>query len=650
MNPEIIREFVQSSWLTGFLPLTPIAIVIFLIQSTLFLVLVLIADRLLKNNVANVRKFLWFWAVMMIPMITILANLTPATRADQYLAAAFDLPYSEDWVLNNELALLPSNESVSVTEPTAEAGSAQFPAVSQIGSGYGMLGSIKYWNWLVFAYSLVALILLARIPIGWKQLVRLRRTSMDADGERGARVYKQIAGQIGYTGACQVRLTHELESPVSFGIRNPIILFPSKYYEQLSESELHTTLLHELSHIKNHDPLRILLIKVIESLFFFQPLVWLASSRMYYLSELVADDSVLEAGVGAGCYANSIVNLIELGAEPSHQYKLATGIFSSPRMLVSRMEHLLDDTCGHRTKLVGKSLFASSLVLIIALAVTVQFSPRSSALGNTANGGQMAIEKETVAELDLVPEENLNLAANTEQVKYFVSLDRTEVVLGETVTLTIGAEPGDYFYRQVTDLMRLLVDLDPDMKRISFDEIRTNNGTERPWSEVVIALLPKNEGILSIPSFTIGNQQTQPIEIEVTSATSQQLGQNSDDLYLEIEVNKETVFVNEQIELSIKLFYTINGIRNPEFTELLYPNSVIQSIDPPHQYEEEIDGVRYGVYEKRYVLIPPKSGPFVIPDIRFRGEVAEGGSSVREISAFIEGLTIDVKEPLAVGQ
>ncbi|MBQ13817.1 MAG: hypothetical protein CMQ17_05390 [Gammaproteobacteria bacterium] len=264
---------------------------------------------------------------------------------------------------------------------------------------------------------------------------------------------------MGYIGACQVRLTHELESPVSFGIRNPIVLFPSKYYEQLSENELHTTLLHELSHIKNHDPLRILLIKVIESLFFFQPLVWLASSRTYYLSELVADDSVLEAGVGAGNYANSIVNLIELGSEPSHQYKLSTGIFSSPRMLVSRMEHLLDDTCGHRTKLVGKSLFASSLVLIIALTVTVQFSPRSSALGNTANGGQIAIDPELV----LVPEENPILAANTEQVEYFVTVDSYEVALGETVTLTIATEPGDYFYRQVTDLMRLMEDFDPDL-------------------------------------------------------------------------------------------------------------------------------------------------------------------------------------------
>ncbi|MBQ13818.1 MAG: hypothetical protein QGG67_09755 [Gammaproteobacteria bacterium] len=193
MNFELILEFVQSSSLIGFLPLTPVAIIIFLIQSTLFLVLVLIADRLLKSNVANVKKFLWFWAMMMIPMITIVANLTPATRADQYLAAAFDLPYSADLVLNSKLASLANNESVSVSEPTAEVSSAEFSVVSQIGSGFGMLAGVKYWNWLVFAYSLVALILLARIPVGWKQLVSLRRTSMDADGERAARVYKQIA-------------------------------------------------------------------------------------------------------------------------------------------------------------------------------------------------------------------------------------------------------------------------------------------------------------------------------------------------------------------------------------------------------------------------------------------------------------------------
>ena len=639
MNPEIIREFVQTSWLTGVLPLTPIAITIFLIQSTLFLALVLIADRLLKNKVANIRKFMWFWAMLLLSMITLVANLTPATRADQYLAAAFDLPYSADLVANSELAFPAIDEPVSVSESAGSVSNAEISAISQNSLGYGMLASVKYWNWLVYASSLVALILLVRIPVGWKQLLSLRRTSIDADDERGARVYKQIADQIGYTGACQVGLTHEIESPVSFGIRNPIILFPSKYYEQLSESELHTTLLHELSHIKNHDPLRILLIKVIESLFFFQPLVWLASRRFHYLSELVADDSVLEAGVGADSYAKSIVNLIELGSEPSHQYQLSTGIFSFPKMLVSRMKHLLDDTCGHRTKLVGKSLFASSLVLIIALTVTVQFSPRSSALGNAANDGQIAIDPELI----LVPEENHLLAENAEQVEYFVSVDRVEVVLGETVTITIGAKPEDLLYQQVSDMLRHIEDFEPDVKRISLNETRTNNGTEQPWAEVTIALVPKNEGTLTIPSLAIGNQQTDPIDIEVTSATVRQLSVNSDGLLLKMEVSKKSVFVNDQFELTIQLFYTINGIRNPQFTELLLPNSVIQSIDPPNQYEEQIDGVLYGVYEKRYVLAPQRSGPLEIPGITFRGEVEESGS-VREISAVIEGLTIDVVE------
>lgn len=636
MNFEIIREIMQSSSLIGFLPLTPVAIVIFLFQSTLFLALVLIADRLLKNNVANLRKFLWFWALMMIPMLSVLANLTPATRADQYLAVAFDLPYTA-MVLDNEMASLASNEPAGIPVPTVEGGRVQFSAVSQTGSRYAVLSSVKNWYWLVLAYGLIGLMLLARIPIGWKQLARLRHTSTDAVGERGARIYKKIADQIGYTGACQVRLTHELESPVSFGIFNPIILFPVSYYEQLSETELHTTLLHELSHIKNRDPLRVLLIKVIESLFFFQPLVWLASRRLHYLSELVADDSVLETGVGADCYANAIVNLIEMGSEPTHRYQLSTGIFSSPKMLVSRVEHLLNDACVHRTELLGRSIFASSFVLVMALAVTVQFSPRSSAVEFIATDGEIAVESELV----LVPWENSIPGESAEQFQAFISVDRTEVVSGETVALTFRV---DRQAAEQMDMAPLSVDFEVQATHATIQN-PVINGVVETWLDLVVTLLPLKEGTLTIPSLIMGNQQTQTIDIEVTAATSQQLAQNDEELFLRIEVDEESVFVNEQFELSIKLFYTINGIRNPQFTELLLPNSVIQLLDPPKQYEEQIDGVRYGVYEKRYVLTPQVSGSLEIPDIRFRGDISTGSGSVaRELSAFIEGFTIDVKE------
>jgi hypothetical protein len=127
--------------------------------------------------------------------------------------------------------------------------------------------------------------------------------------------------------------------------------------------------------------------------------------------------------------------------------------------------------------------------------------------------------------------------------------------------------------------------------------------------------------------------------------------QSNEELYLEIETNKESVYVQEQLLFTVRLYYTINGIRNPQFTELEMEDSVIQLIGSPNQYEKLIDGERYGVYEKRYVIFPQRSGPLEVPDILFRGEVTDGSSNfvfrnlnTRRVTAFIEGITIDVLE------
>tara|TARA_R110002073_G_scaffold126765_4_gene271847 strand:- start:507 stop:1340 length:834 start_codon:yes stop_codon:yes gene_type:complete len=276
-------------------------------------------------------------------------------------------------------------------------------------------------------------------------------------------------------------------------------------------------------------------------------------------------------------------------------------------------------------------------MLLAALSTTVQFSPRSSALD--IGSGSRATAKDP--DLDSAPlsEESSFLAEDTEQFEVTVIVDRAKVVFGESIVLTIRT--GDARAKDLDLITSQLVD-DFEVLQISISNpSRTNNGVVELLTDWVLTIRPFREGVLTIPSFTIGNQQTNPIDIEVTSATRQQLSQNSDRLFLEIKVNKNSVFVNEEIELLIKLSYTINGIRNPLFTELLLPNSVIQSIDTPKQYEERIDGVHYGVYEKRYTLTPQKAGPLEIPDIRFQGDV---DGNTRGISAFVEGLTIDVTE------
>ena len=239
------------------------------------------------------------------------------------------------------------------------------------------------------------------------------------------------------------------------------------------------------------------------------------------------------------------------------------------------------------------------------------------------------------------------LATTSKAQEITLTLDRSELARGETLTLTIRV----YDQRQgmQLDLTPLTENFDVLGTRTS-SQVRSINGNTDIWTDYIITLFPLTEGSLRIPSLTIAGQLTDELEVTVTNQGARS-NQETDELFLEIEVNKDSLYVQEQLLFSIRLFYTINGIRNPVFTEIDIPDTVTQLIGSPNQYEKIIDGQRYGVYEKRYVIFPQKSGSLDIPDILFRGEVTDGSSSfvfrnlnTRRITAFIEGRTIDVVE------
>lgn len=227
-----------------------------------------------------------------------------------------------------------------------------------------------------------------------------------------------------------------------------------------------------------------------------------------------------------------------------------------------------------------------------------------------------------------------------------VSVDRNELARGETLIFTIRVF--DQRQGMQLDLTPLTENFDVLGTRTS-SQIRSINGAVEAWTDYIITLFPLNEGELIIPGLAINNATTEPIAITVVNEGPRS-NQTSEELFLEIEVNKDSVYVQEQLLFTVRLFYTINGIRNPQFTELEMPDTVIQLIGSPNQYEKLIDGVRYGAYEKRYVIFPQSSGTLEIPDVLFRGEVTDGSSNfvfrnlnTRRVTAFIEGINIDVK-------
>jgi hypothetical protein len=234
-----------------------------------------------------------------------------------------------------------------------------------------------------------------------------------------------------------------------------------------------------------------------------------------------------------------------------------------------------------------------------------------------------------------------------QQTRIETELDRAELARGETVTLRIrvyGQQGG------------VEIDLDPLREQFeivstrSASHLRSVNNRIESWTDYMLVLFPRELGEQNIPPISVAGQLTEPYTINVTEATVTGLA-DGQDVYMETIISKDSVYVQEQLLFTIRLYYTIAGIRNPNFTEVEPENTVVQLLGQPHQYEQLIDGQRYGVYEKNYVIFPQRSGEMEIPDILFRGDLTDGSSNfvfrnpnMRPVTTFAAGYNIEVKE------
>lgn len=80
-------------------------------------------------------------------------------------------------------------------------------------------------------------------------------------------------------------------------------------------------LTHEMSHVRKHHSLDVLLFSVITVLHWYNPLVWLARAELKMLHEYEADESVIDQGVNAADYQLLLVRK----AVGEHRFRLANG-------------------------------------------------------------------------------------------------------------------------------------------------------------------------------------------------------------------------------------------------------------------------------------------------------------------------------------
>lgn len=212
-------------------------------------------------------------------------------------------------------------------------------------------------------------------------------------------------------------------------------------------------------------------------------------------------------------------------------------------------------------------------------------------------------------------------------------LDRERVSLGETATLNIetdqaGADAPDY-----SALMRDF-DLSGNTSSRQFEMV---NGQGRTRVLFAVALQPKREGLLTIPSLAVGAQRTRPLTLTATAA-SVAPARAGGPVFIETEVDDDEPYVQQAVGLVMRLYYAVPLLSGQ--LELDPPEGAsLQRVGEDLQYAREIQGRRYNVIERRMLLIPERSGTLTVAGARFSGRGAGGffdemfGDGQRELRA-----------------
>lgn len=232
--------------------------------------------------------------------------------------------------------------------------------------------------WVVAIWSFGAVILILRLAVCQVCLSQLARRSCPVTGGRLREATVGMASSLGIRTPVRLFLAADRRIPMTWGLLSNRLVLPIDAAEW-DEGRLRSVLMHELIHVVRWDSQTQLIAQVVRSLYWWNPLTWLAVARMDVERERACDDAVLAKGVPAAEYANHLVG-VAFGLSPAQIETYGALAMARPSRLETRIVTLLD----HRTNRRATTTMMR-LALIIGLIVLVLPISTLRAVGRAAN-------------------------------------------------------------------------------------------------------------------------------------------------------------------------------------------------------------------------------------------------------------------------
>ncbi len=287
-----------------------------------------------------------------------------------------------------------------------------------------------------FVWAAIAAILLVRWWIVTRRLVHTAMRAAAPPPPRTVVALDAARRRLNIRHSIDLIASPTCEAPAVVRVLRPMIILPSDGCQSLDDEELESLLCHECAHVARRDNLLGVLEAVACSLFWFNPLVWLAHRRIAAAREAACDERVADVALPAETYVGALSKICRTLIAP----RVPAVSCMANAHLEERIQHLMRYESLRRSAF-PHGLIAAAAVLAVFIGVTA--AGAMTAEKSVATGDRYALNYSLnkIASGAVVVRTQI---MDTETRKPYGKSSIVTVKPGETATVRIGETRDGY--------------------------------------------------------------------------------------------------------------------------------------------------------------------------------------------------------------
>jgi TonB family protein len=214
--------------------------------------------------------------------------------------------------------------------------------------------------------------------IGIRKLARVTSTAREVYDGPWHRVGAELSATTGLRRRVAMLQTDAPDLLATWGVFRPCVLLPNGAADW-SEDRVGVVLRHELEHVQRLDWVVQTAAELVRTIYWFNPLVWIACAQLRRDSEQACDDAVLGGGVPAHAYAAHLLELARICRGPRVAWSSAM-LMARPSTFERRISAMLNPDLD-RQRLTRRTLIATAAgLLAITLPVAAYHAEQTTPL------------------------------------------------------------------------------------------------------------------------------------------------------------------------------------------------------------------------------------------------------------------------------